>query len=87
MDERLKRRVEFRQHNLLPDSYPGKQHLVLCRNVINYFESEAQRRVVERLAESLVPGGILFLGGTDLFFRPGEPGLKYVSPYFYRRAS
>lgn len=82
LDGRLKERVEFRRHDLLSDPYPEGMHLVVCRNVLIYFEPKVRRPVVARLAGSLVPGGVLFLGAADMVLSPGEAGLRHVSPCF-----
>ncbi|MEW6048340.1 MAG: protein-glutamate O-methyltransferase CheR, partial [Bacillota bacterium] len=82
VDGRLKERVEFRRHDLLSDRYPEGMHLLLCRNVLVYFEPEVRRRVLARLAGSLVPGGVLFLGAADPVPAAGEAGLRCVSPCF-----
>lgn len=42
----IKRQVEFKEHNLLKDSYPTGCHLIVCRNVLIYFTEEADRKSV-----------------------------------------
>jgi chemotaxis protein methyltransferase CheR len=65
--ERLRRNVEFEQHNLVdprPEAW-GPFHLVVCRNVLIYFSPEAVRAAITTLADALVPGGWLVLGASD----------------------
>lgn len=81
----VRRRVTFRYHDLLSDIYPQGFHLVACRNVVIYFEDGTKRAVLERLAHALTPGGILFLGATEMVRDPDSLGLRYLSPCFYRR--
>lgn len=60
--------VDFREHNLVQDPYPqasGGFDLILCRNVLMYFEPEVARRVCENLAQALAPGGVLLVGHAD----------------------
>ncbi len=57
--EALRNKIEIRQHNLLSDEYPGGFDLILCRNVIKFFEESARREVQKKLAASLNAGGIL----------------------------
>jgi chemotaxis protein methyltransferase CheR len=61
--------VAFEEHNLVdedPRTLPAATYdVVFCRNVLMYFGPEATRRVVARLAASLLPGGFLFLGHAE----------------------
>jgi len=68
----IKQRVTFRELNLT-QSYAslGKFDVIFCRNVLIYFSAEMKFDIVQRLAESLHPGGCLFLGSTE-----APPGLK-----------
>jgi len=86
--EDARRLVRFRQHNILADPPLSQQcDLILCRNVLLYFDREARSLTFDRLAEALAHDGYLMLGAgetvigqTDRFmnatslislFRPG----------------
>ncbi len=43
----------------------GKVDVVLCRNVLIYFDPASRRRVIDNLYERLVPGGYLLLGHSE----------------------
>ncbi len=84
----LLRAVRFEVHNLL-DAPPAQERydLILCRNVLLYFDGPTRGRAFANLARALAPGGRLVLGGgetvtgqTDLL----EPDRD--SPGFYRHA-
>jgi chemotaxis protein methyltransferase CheR len=62
MDASLRERVVFSSHNLVTDSVFGEMHLVLCRNVLIYFNRDLQNRALGLFTESLVNGGFLCLG-------------------------
>lgn len=62
---RLRRFVRFERHNLLSPRYPGPFDLILCRNVLIYFDAPTRSEVIERLARALHPGGYLFLGYSE----------------------
>lgn len=66
ISERLKRMVRFRKFNLL-DSFGWLDDLdlVLCRNVLIHFDRAARASVLERLAETLAPDGVLLLGDAE----------------------
>lgn len=65
----LRTRVAFRELNLLePFTALGQFDLILCRNVLIYFDMPTKRDVLDRLAAALAPGGYLLLGGTESAF-------------------
>jgi chemotaxis protein methyltransferase CheR len=69
----LRRHVVFSQHNLVSDASFNEFHLILCRNVMIYFDKELRDRVHELLYESLVMFGVLVLGTREsLRFSPRE---------------
>lgn len=69
LDEAVHRMVRFEQRNLArPDPsfwVPGRFDIVFCRNVLMYFDPEQTREAVGRIARSLAPGGLLFLGAAE----------------------
>jgi chemotaxis protein methyltransferase CheR len=64
--EELKRRINFRELNLLSSYEPlGRFHVIFCRNVLIYFSADLKRDILARLAAALLPGGYLFLGAAE----------------------
>lgn len=62
----LRALVRFERHDLLRDPPPtGPFHLVVCRNVVIYFDRESQEGLFEHFHDALVPGGTLFLGKVE----------------------
>lgn len=64
----IKRHVVFTRANLVDPSRAfmlGTMDVILCRNVIMYFEPPTRRRVVAAFAERLPPGGYLLLGHAE----------------------
>jgi chemotaxis protein methyltransferase CheR len=61
----LKRNMTFAQHNLVTDSAFNEFNVVLCRNVLIYFNRDLQNRVHELLYESLATFGVLGLGKKE----------------------
>ncbi|MGH7614354.1 MAG: CheR family methyltransferase [Gemmatimonadales bacterium] len=63
--------VDFRYLNLAEDTYPSLStgiwgmDLILCRNVLIYFDEETVARVARRLIDSLSDDGWLLLGASD----------------------
>lgn len=61
----LKEKVLFTHHNLATDSVFGEMNLILCRNVLIYFNKELQDKVLKLFYDSLTPGGFLCLGSKE----------------------
>ena len=62
----MKQRVRFGEQNLLePFTAQGMFQIIFCRNVLIYFDSDTKRGILNRLAECLVPGGVLLLGAAE----------------------
>ena len=63
----LRSAVRFTRNNLNSAHYTvsGPFDLILCRNVLIYFDTETKRRVVQRLLDLLAPDGYLFLGHAE----------------------
>lgn len=93
LSERLRRRVDFRHLNLALDLYPSAAtgttavDVIMCRNVLIYFDADTVKRVAQRLFESLRIDGWLITG-------PSDPPLWDCAPFqtlvtaagiFYRR--
>lgn len=65
MDQTLKANITFANHNLVTDGVFGEMHLVVCRNVLIYFNRELQNRALRLFTDSLVRGGFLCLGTKE----------------------
>lgn len=65
IDSQLKRNTFFFSHNLASDQTFGEMHMVLCRNVIIYFDNQLQTKVIHLFDESLCFGGFLCLGTKE----------------------
>jgi chemotaxis protein methyltransferase CheR len=59
--------VTFQRINLLDPAWPIRQRFdaIFCRNVMIYFDKPTQRRILERFAPLLNPGGLLFTGHSE----------------------
>jgi chemotaxis protein methyltransferase CheR len=84
----LREQVVFSQHNLASDSSFNEFNVILCRNVLIYFNQFLQERVHQLLYESLCTFGILGLGRQEtLKFTPHEQHYQILDPQekLYRR--
>jgi chemotaxis protein methyltransferase CheR len=62
MNSNLRKNVVWANHNLVTDSVFAEVNLILCRNVMIYFNRELQDKVHGLFFESLANGGVLCLG-------------------------
>lgn len=81
----IKSRVEFKEHNLLKDTYPTDYHLIVCRNVLIYFTEEAKDEVFRKFQRSLKSGGFLFIGSTEQIINHKEIGFERRNSFFYEK--
>jgi len=93
LDESIRRSVAFAYLNLALDAYPSfatwtwGMDLILCRNVLIYFDPQTIRGVARRLYESLAPGGWLLTAASDPLLGDAAP-FDHVTTdagVFYRR--
>ena len=64
-DEFLSKKMVFSQHNLVSDSSFNEFDLILCRNVLIYFNKDLQDRVLQLFDDSLAKSGYLALGSKE----------------------
>ena len=77
--------VSFRRGNLLqPFGGQMQYDLILCRNVMIYFNEESRKKMLDNLYMNLKTGGYLFLGHTELLSRNHER-FQCVRPAIYRK--
>lgn len=92
VDQALVSAVEWRRVNLMDDEAVrslGQFHAVLARNVLIYFADATVRRVVDRLTDALVPGGVLLVGASESLLRYGTSLSceEHGGAFFYRKIS
>jgi chemotaxis methyl-accepting protein methylase len=85
---RLRARVQVRAHDMTAEA-PLRRgyHLILCRNVLIYFDRPMQERLFNAFADALAPGGFLVLGKVETLFGTARERLTLLDPRerVYRR--
>ena len=81
----VKKRVNFKQADLLREPYPKDYHLIVCRNVLIYFTEEAKDEIFRKYYDSLAPGGVLFIGSTEQIINYKEIGFIRKSSFYYEK--
>ncbi|MDC0741637.1 CheR family methyltransferase [Polyangium mundeleinium] len=74
VSEEIRRTVDFRRINLLDSDSIGKLgffDVIVCRNVLIYFQDSTARRVIDMLTGALVPSGTLLVGVSESLLRLG----------------
>ncbi len=65
MNQSLKKNIVWANHNLVTDSVFAEVNLIMCRNVLIYFNKNLQNEVHQLFYDSLMNGGILSLGAKE----------------------
>jgi len=68
-DPSLRKHIVFAHHNLATDHSFNEFQLIVCRNVLIYFNPELQSRVLRLFRESMAAGGLLALGSKESILR------------------
>jgi chemotaxis protein methyltransferase CheR len=84
----LRDAVRFDRLNLNEERYdvPGSFDLIFCRNVLIYFSAPGRAAVIDRLADRLAPGGLLFVGHAESLHTHRDR-LRAVLPTVYTLAA
>ncbi|CAM5791819.1 MULTISPECIES: CheR family methyltransferase [Brevibacillus] len=85
ISDEVKKRVNFRKHNLLADTFESGFDLIICRNVMIYFTEEAKHELYHKFSRALKPGGVLFVGSTEQIFQPQQYQFETEDTFFYRK--
>ncbi len=81
----LRRLVTFRHFNLM-DRFPFRDSfdMIFCRNVMIYFDTVVRQKLLDKLYDSLAPGGLLFIGHSESI-SPHSHRFKYLQPTVYKK--
>ncbi len=78
LDESIRRSAHFHRRDLFSDPPLEKQALILCRNVVIYFEREEQERLFSGFCDALRPGGFLLLGRVETLVGEARARLRII---------
>lgn len=81
----LKQEVIFRQFNLMdPFPFKKKMHTIFLRNVMIYFDEATKNELLQKVYNTLEPGGYLFIGTTETLDRNSTP-FQIIQPSIFRK--
>jgi chemotaxis protein methyltransferase CheR len=85
IDASLAKRITFRELDLIYGTFESSFDLIVCRNVVIYFTGETKTKLYQKFHDALRPGGVLFVGGTEIIPRPQDQGFRSSGFSFYFR--
>ncbi len=84
IDSTLRDLVRFRKLNLLnPWPINGQFDLILCRNVMIYFDDATKETLLSRLTDHLAPGGYLYIGHSERLIGECASRLRSIGQTIY----
>lgn len=82
----LRKMIEFKRLNLM-EPFPFKEafNLILCRNVMIYFDKTIQQSLTDKFYDALLDGGYLFIGHSETLTGINHR-FRYIRPSIYQKA-
>ncbi len=85
VDSRIKNMVNFKKHDLILEAYEKDFDLIVCRNVVIYFNQDVKDEIYKKFSASLKRGGLLFVGATESIYNYRDYGLDKASTFIYKK--
>lgn len=84
--QKIRDEVYFRHLNLHEPVFPFKRkfHVIFCRNVMIYFNTQMKQELIRKFYQWTEPGGYLFIGHSESLGRD-TMGYEYIRPSIYRK--
>lgn len=76
LTEKVKNLVDFKKKDIFKTSFTKKFDLILCRNLMIYFNNESKSELMERLVESLKEEGFLIIGMSENLRSPAKENVE-----------
>ena len=85
IDSKIKNMVTFKKHDLILDTYETGFDLIICRNVVIYFNNDIKQDIYKKFSNSLKKGGLLFVGATESIYNYRDYGFEKASTFIYKK--
>lgn len=85
ISSKIKKHITFRNHDLLMDKYEKDFDLVLCRNVVIYFNSEAKEKLYKEISQSIKKDGLFFVGATENIHDYNRFNFDKIGSFIYKK--
>ncbi len=85
VNKAIKQKVKFETNNLISNDIPAEKFdLILCRNVLIYFDNPTRKKVVDKLLGALNEGGYLIVSRSEMV-SDLVPGATLIEPSIFRK--
>jgi chemotaxis protein methyltransferase CheR len=85
IDSKIKSMATFKKHDLILEPYEKDFDLIVCRNVVIYFNQDVKEAIYKKFSSSLKKGGLLFVGATESIYNYREYGFDKASTFIYKK--
>jgi chemotaxis protein methyltransferase CheR len=85
IESKIKNMVTFKKHDLILDKYDSNFDLIVCRNVVIYFNNDIKQEIYKKFSNSLKKGGLLFVGATESIYNYRDYGFEKASTFIYKK--
>lgn len=85
IDTSIKNMVTFKKHDLILQDYEKNFDLIVCRNVVIYFNQDIKEKIYQKFSNSLKKDGLLFVGATESIYNYRDYGFEKASTFIYRK--
>jgi chemotaxis protein methyltransferase CheR len=85
IESKIKNMVTFKKHDLILDVYDNGFDLIVCRNVVIYFNNDIKQEIYKKFSNSLKKGGLLFVGATESIYNYRDYGFEKASTFIYKK--
>lgn len=85
IDSKIKNMVTFKKHDLILEKYENNFDLIVCRNVVIYFNQDVKNEIYKKFSSSLRKGGLLFVGATESIYNYRDFGFEKASTFIYKK--
>jgi len=85
IESKVKNMVTFKKHDLILDRYETGFDLIICRNVVIYFNNDIKQEIYKKFSNSLKKGGLLFVGATESIYNYKDYGFEKASTFIYKK--
>ncbi|MDP4145965.1 MAG: protein-glutamate O-methyltransferase CheR [Bacillota bacterium] len=85
IDSKIKDMVTFKKHDLILEQYEKDFDIIVCRNVVIYFNQDVKDKIYEKFSSSLKRDGMLFVGATESIYNYKDYGFEKASTFIYRK--
>ena len=83
LKKEIKNQIKFNHHNIMKQNSIRQYHLIMCRNVLIYFDELSRSKIYYNLTKSLKPQGYLILGHAEMLPQENKD-FEYLQSSIYR---